>query len=190
MRPIQLKMTAFGPYKYTETINFLDLQDHRLFVISGATGAGKTTIFDGISFALYGSGSGEDRKETKMLRSDFALDNTHTSVELIFEIFNRQYRIFRQLPHVKKGNKSSTGEKYEFFEIKETGEVPVVERQIVSEINKRGNRILNSILYSISVQQSRFDEIGSQYFMKKLQEGKSRRHARKCLSRQICMLML
>ena len=55
--------------------------------------------------------------------------------------------------------------------------------------NKRGNRILNSILYSISVQQSRFDEIGSQYFMKKLQEGKSRRHARKCLSRQICNLI-
>ena len=115
MKPIQLKMTAFGPYKYTETINFMDLMDHRLFVISGATGAGKTTIFDGISFALYGSGSGEDRKDTKMLRSDFALDQTHTSVELIFEIFNRKYRILRQLPHVKKGNKSSTGEKYEFF---------------------------------------------------------------------------
>ena len=142
MRPIQLKMTAFGPYKYTETINFLDLQDHRLFVISGATGAGKTTIFDGISFALYGSGSGEDRKDTKMLRSDFALDNTHTSVELVFEIFNRHYRILRQLPHVKKGNKSSTGEKYEFFEIRETGEVPVVERQIVSEINKKVEEII------------------------------------------------
>lgn len=142
MKPIQLKMTAFGPYKYTETINFLDLQDHRLFVISGATGAGKTTIFDGISFALYGSGSGEDRKDTKMLRSDFALDITHTSVELIFEIFNRQYRILRQLPHVKNGNKSSTGERYEFFEIKETGEVPVVERQIVSEINKKVEEII------------------------------------------------
>ena len=142
MKPIQLKMTAFGPYKFTETINFLDLKEHRLFVISGATGAGKTTIFDGISFALYGSGSGEDRKDTKMLRSDFALDNTHTSVELIFEIFNRKYRIFRQLPHVKKGNKSSTGERYEFFEIKETGEVPVVERQIVSEINKKVEDII------------------------------------------------
>ena len=137
MKPIQLKMTAFGPYKYTETINFADLRNHRLFVISGATGAGKTTIFDGISFALYGSGSGEDRKDTKMLRSDFALDDTHTSVELIFEIFNRKYRVLRQLPHVKKGNKSSTGEKYEFYEIKETGEEPVVERQIVSEINKK-----------------------------------------------------
>lgn len=52
--------------------------------------------------------------------------------------------------------------------------------------NKRGNRILNSVLYSISLHQSRFDKIGSQYFEKKLSEGKSKRHARKCLARQIC----
>lgn len=130
-------MTAFGPYKLTETIDFTALKDNRLFVISGATGAGKTTIFDGICFALYGSGSGEDRRDTKMMRSDFATDETHTSVELSFEIHGRQYRILRQLPHVKKGNKSATGERYEFFEVLETGEVPVVERQIVSEINKK-----------------------------------------------------
>ena len=142
MKPIQLKMTAFGPYKFTETIDFTELKDNRLFVISGATGAGKTTIFDGISFALYGSGSGEDRRDTKMMRSDFATDETHTAVELIFEIHNRRYRILRQLSHVKKGNKGATGERYEFFEVKETGEVPVVERQIVSEINKKVEEII------------------------------------------------
>ena len=152
MKPIQLKMTAFGPYKFTETIDFTELKDNRLFVISGATGAGKTTIFDGICFALYGYGSGEDRRDTKMMRSDFATDDTHTSVELVFDIHNRRYRILRQLSHVKTGNKGATGERYEFFEIKETGEVPVVERQIVSEIN-------NKVLDIIGLTQDQFSQI-------------------------------
>ena len=55
--------------------------------------------------------------------------------------------------------------------------------------NKRGNRILNSMLYSISLCQSRFDKIGSEYYQKKMNEGKSKRHARKCLARQICNLI-
>lgn len=55
--------------------------------------------------------------------------------------------------------------------------------------NKRGNRELNSILYSISLCQSRFDKIGSEYYQKKLSEGKSKRHARKCLARQLCNLI-
>ncbi|MFJ7972650.1 AAA family ATPase [Psychrobacillus sp. NPDC096389] len=150
MKPLQLKMTAFGPYKFTETIDFTELKDNRLFVISGATGAGKTTIFDGICFALYGSGSGEDRRDTKMMRSDFATDDTHTAVELVFEIHHRKYRILRQLPHVKKGNKGATGERYEFFEVMETGESPAVERQIVSEINKKVEEIIGLTLDQFS----------------------------------------
>lgn len=138
MKPIKLTLRAFGPYKKEETIDFSKLHDNRLFVISGATGAGKTTIFDGICFALYGTGSGSDRKEVKMLRSDFADDDVHTAVELIFEIQNRTYRVLRQIPHIKKGNKSATGEKYELFEILEDGkEVPAVERQKSTDVNKK-----------------------------------------------------
>lgn len=55
--------------------------------------------------------------------------------------------------------------------------------------NRRGNRTLNSVLYSISIHQSRYDEIGSRYYLKKLNEGKTKRHARKCLSRQISNLI-
>ncbi|MGE7665470.1 AAA family ATPase [Ureibacillus composti] len=143
MKPIKLTMRAFGPYKNEEVIDFTKLQDHRLFVISGSTGAGKTTIFDGICFALYGYGSGQDRKDTKMLRSDFADDQVHTAVELIFEIHGRQYRVLRQLPHVKEGRKSATGEKYEFFEIlSDNQEVPVVERQKVTDINQKLEEII------------------------------------------------
>ncbi|WP_422122062.1 AAA family ATPase [Planococcus sp. X10-3] len=142
MRPLKLKLTAFGPYKETEEIDFNELQENRLFVISGSTGSGKTTIFDGISFALYGAASGSDRSETRNLRSDFADDGVHTCVEMEFEIHNQMYRILRQMPHIKKGNKSPTGERYEFFEIHEDGEKPCVERQIVSEINQRVEEIL------------------------------------------------
>ncbi|TFB22902.1 SMC family ATPase [Filobacillus milosensis] len=137
MKPIKLTMTAFGPYKDQEIVNFSELEENRLFVISGKTGAGKTTIFDGICFALYGSASGEDRQDYKMLRSDFANDEVHTSVELVFELHGKTYRILRQLGHVKQGNKTATGEKYEFFQLEETGEVPCVDRQMVSEINQR-----------------------------------------------------
>jgi len=142
MKPIRLTMTAFGPYKDTETIDFSILKDHRLFVISGATGAGKTTIFDGICFALYGSASGSDRENMSMLRSHFADDDVHTAVEFVFGLKDRTYRILRQLGHTKKGNKTRTGEKYEFFELVDGKEIPCVDRQIVSEINEKIEQII------------------------------------------------
>lgn len=142
MRPIKLVMTAFGPYKDREVIDFTELKDHRLFVISGKTGAGKTTIFDAICFALYGSASGEDRNDPKHLRSDFADDDVYTSVELIFELRDRLYRIKRQQPHIKEGNKTPTGDRYEFYEIVGEHEIPCVERQIVSEINKKVEELI------------------------------------------------
>ncbi|RPF53307.1 AAA family ATPase [Aquisalibacillus elongatus] len=142
MKPIKLTMTAFGPYKDTEVVSFNELEDNRLFVISGKTGAGKTTIFDGICFALYGSASGEDRQDYKMLRSDFADDHVHTSIELIFDIHGKRYRILRQLGHVKDGNKTATGEKYEFYQVVDDREVPCVDRQMVSEINERVEEIV------------------------------------------------
>ncbi len=142
MRPLKLTMTAFGPYKNSEVIDFSELKDNRLFVISGNTGAGKTTIFDAICFALYGSASGEDRSDVKGMRSDFAADEVHTSVELEFELRGHFYRVKRQLSHVKKGNKTATGEQYEFFEKAEGQEIPCVDRQRVSEINQKVEELL------------------------------------------------
>lgn len=142
MKPIRLTMTAFGPYKGTEEIDFRQLEDHRLFVVSGATGAGKTTIFDGICFALYGQASGEDRTDIRSLRSDFADDAIQTAVELVFTIHRRTYRIMRQIPYIKKGNKSETSAKCELFELTAEGETPIVDRQIVSEINRKVEELL------------------------------------------------
>lgn len=95
MKPITLKMTAFGPYKDTETIEFSQLHEHGIFVVSGPTGAGKTTIFDAITFALYGSGSGQDRDNGLILRSDFAEEKQETAVELEFIVNNETYKISR-----------------------------------------------------------------------------------------------
>ena len=142
MRPIQLTMTAFGPYKGTEIVDFRELEDNRLFVVSGATGAGKTTIFDGICFALYGQASGEDRTDSGAMRSDFADDAVPTTVELLFAIQNRTYRILRQIPYVKQGNKTKTAARYEFYEVTADGEAPIVDRQIVSEIDKKAEELI------------------------------------------------
>ena len=71
MKPLKLKMSAFGPYAKTEEIDFNLFKNDSLFLISGDTGSGKTTIFDAICFALYGSVSGQ-RKEARSVKSDFS----------------------------------------------------------------------------------------------------------------------
>ncbi|UOF89478.1 SMC family ATPase [Fodinisporobacter ferrooxydans] len=137
MKPIRLAMTAFGPYKDTQVIDFRDIEPYQLFAISGKTGAGKTTIFDGICYALYGEANGEDRKDAKLLRSHFADDQIHTAVELIFALQGKTYKIFRQMPHTKNGNKNPSGQKIEFYE--QTGglEVPCVDRFHVTDVNQK-----------------------------------------------------
>ncbi|WP_195575404.1 AAA family ATPase [Paenibacillus sp. 1001270B_150601_E10] len=137
MRPLKLKMIAFGPYKDEETIDFTELKENRLFVVSGQTGAGKTSIFDAISFALYGEASGEDRNDSRLLRSHFADDQVHTSVDFEFELKGRAYRVFRQIPHVKAGNKVATGERYELYELVDGKEVPLTDRFIVTQVNDK-----------------------------------------------------
>ena len=150
MRPIQLTLTAFGPYQGREVIDFRKLAPHDLFVISGKTGAGKTSIFDGISYALFGEASGADRKDaTLSLRSDFASDQEPTTAELIFELRGKQYRIFRQLPYLKSGNKTLTQGKAEIYALNNTGdqddlfaETPLVERQIPNMVNPKIEALL------------------------------------------------
>ncbi|MEY2300739.1 AAA family ATPase [Bacillus tropicus] len=137
MRPIQLVMTAFGPYKQKEVIDFNDLGEHRIFAISGNTGAGKTTIFDAICYVLYGEASGEERSDTSMLRSQFADDNVYTSVELTFQLKGKRYEIKRQLGHKKQGNKTITGHAVELYEVIDEEKVPAVDRFHVTDVNKK-----------------------------------------------------
>ncbi|MGM0844664.1 MAG: AAA family ATPase [Bacillota bacterium] len=125
MKPLQLTMQAFGPYPAAETIDFQLLENRTMFVISGKTGSGKTTIFDGISFAIYGKASGEDRNGND-LRSQFADDNDITEVSLTFSLRGKTYLIIRSPQQEKKKARgegfTTVNAKAEFYSIDENGE--------------------------------------------------------------------
>ncbi len=96
MKPIRLEICGWGPYKDKETVEFSRLGGQGLFLVTGATGAGKTTLFDAVTYALYGALSGEVRdKERNSVRSDFAAQDTPTYVELEMEHRGKKYRICR-----------------------------------------------------------------------------------------------
>ncbi len=94
MRPLKLRMSAFGPYGGHVEIDFEALGQSGLYLITGDTGAGKTTIFDGITYALYGEPSG-DTRQVPMLRSKYAASDTLTEVELLFENAGKRYTVKR-----------------------------------------------------------------------------------------------
>lgn len=94
MKPLQLTMRAFGAYADEQTIDFTLLGDKNFFLIHGPTGSGKTTILDAISFALYGSASG-DLRESKSLRSDYASAEQKTEVDFTFKSGEHIYQVLR-----------------------------------------------------------------------------------------------
>lgn len=111
MRPLQLVMNDFGPYKGKNVIDFSSIQN-ALFLISGPTGAGKTFIFDAICFALYGKLSGDTRKEED-IRSMFASPDSVSYVEFTFDYQGHEYVIYRepakQLVAAKRKTKDNQG---------------------------------------------------------------------------------
>ena len=94
MKPLTLTMQAFGPYAQREEIDFTRLGEQRLFLITGPTGSGKTTILDAITFALYGTASG-DLRENRSLRSDYAPPTLKTEVTLTFTNHSHTYEVTR-----------------------------------------------------------------------------------------------
>ena len=107
MRPLKLTMSAFGPYAGQTTVDFDALGTTGLYLITGDTGAGKTTIFDAIAYALYGEASGETR-ESSMLRSKYAEPETPTFVELIFANGGERYTV-RRNPEYTRPKTRGTG---------------------------------------------------------------------------------
>ena len=107
MRPLILKLCAFGPYAKETTIDFSQLGEKGLYLICGDTGSGKTTIFDAITFALYGEASGSNRNSS-MLRSKYAPLDTPTFVELTFSYREQIYTVKRN-PSYLRAKRNGTG---------------------------------------------------------------------------------
>ena len=100
MRPLYLEMTAFGSYAEKTELRFSDLR-HGLYLVTGDTGAGKTTIFDAITFALFGVASGADRR-SDMLHCDYVPKSTDTRVQLRFRQNGKEYTVERRIHFSKK----------------------------------------------------------------------------------------
>lgn len=107
MKPLRLEMTAFGPYRDREVVDFRELGDHALFLIHGPTGSGKTSILDAITFALYGETSGGER-DVRQMRSHHATAKLETKVVLEFAVGAESYRIER-LPEQEREKRRGGG---------------------------------------------------------------------------------
>ncbi|WP_243317218.1 AAA family ATPase [Geothrix paludis] len=128
MKPLRLSLEAFGPYAGRQDLDFADLGDQSFFLIHGPTGAGKTSILDGISYALYGQTSGGQR-ETRDLRSHFAPADTPTRVTFDFALGAKTYRVERtpeqQVPKVRGGGTKKQPYAAHLWELADGAEVPL-----------------------------------------------------------------
>lgn len=191
MRPQKLILSAFGPFAEKTVIDFTRFKDG-IFLISGETGAGKTTIFDGICFALYGEPSGSYRKQD-MLRSDFAKDETETKVVFLFSHRKKQYKIERNPSYMRK---SKRGDKmtrqspyavlYQEDEIVTTGsqqvtaqmeEILGMDRMQYQQISMIAQGEFLKLLYAKGKERSEiFRKIFGTWYLYEFQEKIKRRH--------------
>lgn len=142
MKLLALEFQAFGPFVEKQKIDFTILNDKGMFLINGPTGTGKTTIFDAVTFALYGKGSGKDRDDGKSLRSDYANEEDITYVDLTFEANGKTYRIYRQAARLRK-KKSGEGNTEEPMKV----DLYMPNGSVVSKIKEVDNKIVNEILF-------------------------------------------
>ncbi len=144
MCPLALTMTAFGPYAGQEQIDFTALGDKRFFLITGPTGSGKTTILDAITFALYGTASG-DLRDNRSLRSDYATPETKTEVQFTFSNLGKTYEITRTPEQVLKKQRGEGTRTVpvgaSLVEIQESGE-----RKVLATSNSTATRAIEGLL--------------------------------------------
>lgn len=139
MRPSLLTISAWGPYPETVTVDFSKFQEGSVFLVTGPTGAGKTTIFDAISYALYGNVSGANRDKSTV-RSDFAAPDADTYVDFTFTHKGTSYHIYRTPKYErpkKRGEGFTTSAETAVLEI--GNEAPIAS---VQEVNRKVEEIM------------------------------------------------
>lgn len=149
MRPIKLVLCGWGPYRDKVTIDFEAFNGQGLFLITGSTGAGKTTLFDAMTYALYGALSGEMRdKERGSVRSDFATEDTPTFVELVMEHGGQKYEIVRNPKYLrpKKRGKGSGG----FVEEKENAVLKCADGTVIEGVKEVNGKLLKVLALDYS----------------------------------------
>lgn len=137
MRPLQLTLSAFGPYAGQVTVDLEQLGRQGLYLITGDTGAGKTTLFDAITYALYGEPSGSNR-DPSMFRSEYAQTDTPTFVELIFSYGGKTYTV-RRNPEYKRPSKRGAGSVVQKADAElrlPDGRLVTKSREVTREINR------------------------------------------------------
>lgn len=137
MKPTNLIISAFGPYADKVQINLSKLGENGLYLITGDTGAGKTTIFDAITFALYGEASGNSR-EANMFRSKYADINTPTFVEMVFKYCDKEYKIKRNPEYMRPAKRGDgfTVEKAEAEIIYPDGKVLTNAKKVTESVEE------------------------------------------------------
>ena len=149
MRPLKLEISAFGPYADKEVIELDKLGKTGLYLITGDTGAGKTTIFDAITYALYGEASGTNRK-ADMMRSMYAEPNAKTYVELVFEYKEKKYRVKRS-PEYMRPAKRGTGVTNE----PPNAEIEYPDRRLVTGVSK----VTKEVIELLGITREQFRQI-------------------------------
>ena len=153
MKPVLLTLQAFGPFAAKETSDFRHLGESPLFLINGATGAGKSTGWDAICFALSGKTAGAEREASQM-RCDFADAHTLTEVILEFSLHDKTYRV-RRVPAQERAKVHGEGmtlqqTEAQLWELSDTGEEQLL-------VAKKANEATYEIeqLTGLSVEQFR-----------------------------------
>ena len=151
MKPIKLIISALGPYAETmPPIDFREFEDKKLFLISGETGAGKTFLFDAITYALFGKTSG-DVREVKNLRSQFAKPDVLTYVDFYFSHQGKEYRVYRAPSYERK---SKTGNKM----VTEKEQIILYEgKEVLAQDQRQVNQRIEEML---SINYAQFKQIG------------------------------
>ncbi len=168
MRPVKLTMSAFGSYADETVIDFSRFGSSGLYLITGDTGAGKTTIFDAVTYALYGEASGDIRKDN-MFRSKYADEKTPTEVELIFTSGGEEYRVKRR---PKQMRRKMRGEG--FTEAGAEAELILPDGRVIGKENEVNERITEIVGVNRN-QFSRISMIAQGDFMKLLLAGTQER---------------